>query len=241
MSLRRTSRASEGPSPCSKSQHRQVGLRLDEALTELADGQSQGHAHQHPVRAAVADREDGLLGRRRRAVAVDVIVEELRQEGTHAGRDFVAGLAARVRQDVGRLLPMPAGRRVVDREVLVRQAFPLAVVHLHQAGIAMDGRPASDDPGRLRGAAEGARDDPVPADAPEPIGQRLRLRPACRVEGSVDPLPEVLLRDRAIGQAVAGEDEGEHPPASVGGGSRTTTPARGTMGEPRGHPQGRSR
>ena len=42
------------------------------------------------------------------------------------------------------------------------------------------------------------------------MGERLRLAPAVLVDRDVDALAEVLLRHRAIGEPVAGEDEGQH-------------------------------
>ena len=72
---------------------------------------------------------------------------------------------------------------------------------------------------------------PIEADARQPAGEGLGLAAPGGGQGDVDVLAEMLLGLRAIREAVAGEDEGEHD-ASLGGPSRGTMPTGGTSETP---------
>ena len=99
---------------------------------------------------------------------------------------------------------------MVALERLVREAFPGSVVHLEQALVGLDAFGGGDDDRRLPRPDERARDDAVEVHAFEACRQCLRLRAARLVERHIETLPQVLLRDRPIGQAVAREDEDQH-------------------------------
>ena len=139
-----------------------------------------------------------------------MLLDEVGEERAHPLGDVVAGLAAGAGQPVGRELPLPPGREVPLLELAVRQPLPGAVVHLLEARVGLDGHAGDDDRGRLAGPEQRARDHAVEADGRQPVGERLRLAAAGLVDRDVDPLTEVLFRLGSVGQAVAGEDEGEH-------------------------------
>ena len=111
-----------------------------QAQPEFADRDPQGDAHEDPVERAVGDRQDRSLDCR---VCVRMRVvggEQVDQEGAHPGRHVVARFTARAR-DPGRIrfpgLPLS---QVAGIDLGVGQAFPMAVVHLAQAGIGLDRR-----------------------------------------------------------------------------------------------------
>ena len=72
------------------------------------------------------------------------------------------------------------------------------------------------DLGGLARAHKRAGNDPLEPDRGQPTGQRLSLHATRIGQFDVDALPEMLLRRRTLGEAVSGQDEGEHVACSVG-------------------------
>ena len=64
------------------------------------------------------------------------------------------------------------------------------------------------------------------------MGERLRLAAAVVVDRDVDPLAEVLLGHRAIGEPVAGEDEGQHRASLVNAGALDPRQSGGMTDQP---------
>ncbi len=64
------------------------------------------------------------------------------------------------------------------------------------------------------------------------MGERLRLAASVVVDRDVDPLAEVLLGHRAIGEPVAGEDEGQHHASLVNAGAHDPRQSGGMTDQP---------
>ena len=205
-------------------QDRDVRLVLRQAPPELADLDAQRDAHEDPVGRRVGDREDRPLDARRsrrpsptspRGTTPSRATPGARPAGRRGSRGRARRRRSRTRRRGTAACPGPAPSAaryaaVGLADLLVRPALPGAVVHLAQAGIGLDLDAAGDDRGRLAGAEQRAGEGAIERDGREAAGQGLGLAPAGLVDRDVDPLAEVLLGRRPIGQAVTGEHERQH-------------------------------
>jgi hypothetical protein len=192
----------------------QVGRRLLEAQPELAHVDAQGNAHEDSVERAVANDQDGPL--RQPGIGVEAVVgpQLVGKERRHPSGDIVAGLTARARKR-GRIdLPGETLIAIALVNLGVGQALPVAVVHLTQTGIGLNGRglgaASGDDRGGLAGPDQRTAQDPLEADLVQAHREGHGLGLSGRRELDIDPLAQMLLGIRPGGQSVASQDQREH-------------------------------
>ena len=147
--------------------------------------------------------------------------QEIEEERSRPLGDLVARLTPGTRHVRRVGLPAPTSVQVARFDLVVREALPLAVVHLQQARVGLDLRTRRDARGlgdgfsSLTGPEQRARHDALQRDWPESLGEGGGLASTLIRERHINLLPEVLLGVRPRRQSVAREDERQHRVESI--------------------------